>query len=634
MDTAACPRAGNAPAATAAPLPGVVLAALGMVFGDLATSPLYSLQEAFGVHGVRPTPGNVIGVISLAFWALVGVVSLKYVLLIMRADNNGEGGIMALLALARASLLDRPRLRWWVVMAGLTGAALFFGDSVITPAVSVLSAVEGLELAAPAMTPWVLPISVAILVALFALQRYGSARIGTLFGPVMLAWLLAAGVLGFNAMLRQPQVLAAVNPLRALEFFQRNGFAGFTTLGATVLVLTGAEALYADMGHFGARPIRVAWLVVALPCLLLSYFGQGAVLLLQPDAAVRPFYRMVPGWALYPMIALATAATVIASQAVISGAYSMVRSAIQLGYLPRMRVAQTSSRVRGQIYLPVVSGLLLLLVLAAVLGFRSSGALAAAFGIAVSGTMLVTTVLVVAVMRGVWRWSWWVVVPLGAAMLLVDLAFFAANLMKLGSGGWFPLVLGIAMLVVMATWRRGRELLFTRIRGEGVPLEPCMVSLSDHPPTRVPGTALFLTTEPALVPQALLHNLKHNKVLHERNVLLTVDILDAPRARAGERVSIESLGQGFHRIRARFGFAEEPDVLQALDACAAHGLGFDLMETTFFTSREDVIAGERTGMARWRDRLFAFLTRNALPATSFFRIPDNRLIEIGRRVAI
>jgi len=613
-------------------LPGLMLAALGVVFGDLATSPLYSLQEAFGSHGVRPTPANVLGVVSLAFWALVGVVSLKYVLLIMRADNKGEGGIMALLALARSSLMERPRRRHWVVLAGLTGAAMFFGDSVITPAVSVLSAVEGLEIAAPALAPWVLPLSIAIVVGLFALQRFGSARVGGWFGPVMLSWLLAAGVLGFFAMLRQPQILSAMNPLHAWSFFARNGFAGFTTLGATVLVLTGAEALYADLGHFGARPIRLAWTTIALPCLLLSYFGQGAVLLLDPTAATRPFYRTVPQWALFPMIGLATAATVIASQAVIAGAYSMVRACIQLGYLPRMRVLHTSSRVRGQIYLPLVSGLLLLLVLAAMLGFRSSGALAAAFGIAVSGTMLTTTILIVVVMRRVWAWRWPVVVPLGLAMLAIDLAFFGANLMKLRSGGWFPLLLGALALVVMTTWRRGRELLTQRNRRDSLPLGPCLVSLRDHPPTRVAGTALFLTNDPEYAPQALLHNLKHNRVLHERNALLTVEILDEPYAR--ERVRIDAHDADFHRICARFGFAETPDVPAALQACGEQGLDFDLMETTFFTSREDVIAGDRTGMALWRDQLFALLTRNALPATSFFQIPDNRLIEIGRRVAI
>ncbi|BDU15210.1 potassium transporter Kup [Lysobacter auxotrophicus] len=543
-----CTRCDSKPPAA---LPGLMLAALGVVFGDLATSPLYSLQEAFGAHGVRPTPANVVGVVSLAFWALVGVVSLKYVLLIMRAHNKGEGGIMALLALARSSLMHRPRRRHWVVVAGLVGAAMFFGDSVLTPAVSVLSAVEGLEIAAPELAPWVLPLGITIVIGLFALQRFGSARVGGWFGPVMLSWLLAAGVLGFLAMLRQPQILAAMNPLHAWAFFARNGFAGFTTLGATVLVLTGAEALYADMGHFGARPIRVAWTTIALPCLLLSYFGQGAMLLLDPTAAARPFYRTVPHWALFPMIALATGATVIASQAVIAGAYSMVRACIQLGYLPRMRVLHTSSRVRGQIYLPLVSGLLLLLVLAAMLGFRTSGALAAAFGIAVSGTMLTTTVLVVVVMRRVWTWPWIAVVPLGVAMLAIDLAFFGANLMKLASGGWFPLLLGIIALIVMTTWRRGRELLTQRNRSDSLPLGPCVRSLSDHPPTRVSGTALFLTNDPDFAPQALLHNLKHNRVLHERNALLTVEMVDEPYAH--ERVRIDAHGEDFHRICARYG---------------------------------------------------------------------------------
>jgi len=605
-----------------------------VVFGDIATSPLYALQEAFGAHGVRPTPANVLGVLSLTFWSLVGVVSLKYVLLIMRAHNKGEGGIMALLALAHAALSDRPRLRWWAVTAGLAGAALFFGDSVITPAISVLSAVEGLKVAAPGLEAWIVPLSVLILIGLFAMQKFGTARVGNLFGPVMLVWLLVIGILGLTSLIQQPQVLVALNPWHAVAFFARNGFAGFTTLGATVLVLTGAEALYADMGHFGARPIRLAWTTVALPCLLLSYFGQGALLLADATVASGPFYRMVPSWLLYPMIGLATGATVIASQAVISGAYSMIREGMQLGYLPRMRVLQTSSQVRGQIYLPAINGILLVLVLAATLGFRSSSALAASFGIAVSSTMLMTTVLVLIVARRLWHWSRLAVVPLAAVLLTVDLAFVGANLMKLGSGGWFPLALGAVAFIVMTTWRRGRELLGAQIRDQGVPLDPCVASLREYPPRRVPGTALFLTTEPTLAPQALLHNLKHNKVLHERNVIVTVEVLDEPFAPAHARVAVARLGGELYRIRARFGFAEDPDVPAALDACAVRGLGFDLMETTFFTSRENISAGDRTGMAGWRDRLFAFLSRNAMPATAFFRIPDNRLIEIGRRVAI
>jgi len=625
---------GDSHAIQQAALPAMALAALGVVFGDIATSPLYALQEAFGAHGVRPTPANVLGVLSLTFWSLVGVVSLKYVLLIMRAHNKGEGGIMALLALAHAALSDRPRLRWWAVTAGLAGAALFFGDSVITPAISVLSAVEGLKVAAPGLEAWIVPLSVLILIGLFAMQKFGTARVGNLFGPVMLVWLLVIGILGLTSLIQQPQVLVALNPWHAVAFFARNGFAGFTTLGATVLVLTGAEALYADMGHFGARPIRLAWTTVALPCLLLSYFGQGALLLADATVASGPFYRMVPSWLLYPMIGLATGATVIASQAVISGAYSMIREGMQLGYLPRMRVLQTSSQVRGQIYLPAINGILLVLVLAATLGFRSSSALAASFGIAVSSTMLMTTVLVLIVARRLWHWSRLAVVALATVLLTVDLAFVGANLMKLGSGGWFPLALGAVAFIVMTTWRRGRELLGAQIRDQGVPLDPCVASLREYPPRRVPGTALFLTTEPTLAPQALLHNLKHNKVLHERNVIVTVEVLDEPFAPAHARVAVERLGGEFYRIRARFGFAEDPDVPAALDACAVRGLGFDLMETTFFTSRENISAGDRTGMAGWRDRLFAFLSRNAMPATAFFRIPDNRLIEIGRRVAI
>ena len=615
-------------------VPALAVAALGIVFGDIATSPLYALQEAFGAHGVRPTGANVLGVLSLTFWSLIGVVTLKYVLFIMRAHNKGEGGVMALLALAQGALRDRPRLRWWAVMAGLAGASLFFGDSVITPAISVLSAVEGLKVAAPGLEAWVVPVSVLILVVLFAMQRFGTARVGKWFGPVMLLWLLVIGALGLGSLLQRPEVLVALSPHHAVEFFLRNGFAGFTTLGATVLVLTGAEALYADMGHFGPRPIRFAWIAVALPCLLLSYFGQGALLLADPGAAVGPFYRMVPHWALYPMIGLAALATVIASQAVISGAYSMIREGMQLGYLPRMRVLQTSSQMRGQIYLPAVNAILMVLVLAATLGFRSSSALAASFGIAVSGTMLMTTILVLIVVRRLWHWPLLAVIPLALVLLGIDLAFVGANLMKLGSGGWFPLALGTVVFVVMATWRRGRELLTAHVQSQGVPLAPCIASLTEYPPTRVPGTALFLTTEPSLVPLALLHNIKHNKVLHERNAIVTVEVLDEPYAEPGERVCIEEMGGGFYCIRARFGFAEAPELPVALDACAMRGLDFDLMETTFFTSRENIIAGDRTGMARWRDLLFAYLTRNAMPATAFFRIPDNRLIEIGRRVVI
>ena len=620
------------PAST--PLAALTLGALGIVFGDIATSPLYALQEAFGEHGVRPTGENVLGVLSLTFWALIGVVSLKYVLFIMRADNKGEGGIMALLALARRALNEQPRLRWLMVMFGLAGAALFFGDSVITPAISVLSAVEGLKLAAPGLDRWIVPLSVLILIGLFWMQKHGTARVGAWFGPVMSLWLLSIGLLGLTALWQRPAVLAALDPRLAVMFFMRNGFAGFTTLGATVLVLTGAEALYADMGHFGARPIRIAWTFIALPCLLLSYFGQAALMLDDPAAAAGPFYRMVPTLLLYPMILLATAATVIASQAVISGAYSMIRESMQLGYLPRMRVLQTSEQVRGQIYLPAVNTMLFVLVLAATLGFRSSSALAASFGIAVSGTMLMTTLLALVVARRLWHWPLPVVLALGVLMSVVDLAFFGANLMKLENGGWFPLALGLATFAVMATWLRGRRELIRRQRTEGMPLVPLIESLTGGPVTRVSGTALFLTTNADVAPVALLHNLKHNKVLHERNVIATVEQLDDAYAEPDERITIESLGHEFYRLQLRFGFAETPNLPGALDACAARHLTFDLMQTTFFTSRESFISLERPGLGQWRDKLFAYLARNAMPATAYFGIPDNRLIEIGRRVMI
>ncbi len=614
--------------------PALVVAAIGIVFGDIATSPLYALQEAFGKHGVSPTAANVLGVLSLTFWSLVLVVSLKYVFFIMRADNKGEGGIMALLALARRALKDRPRLRAAAITTGLLGAALFFGDSVITPAISVLSAVEGLKVAAPALERWIVPVAALILVGLFLVQKHGTHLVGKWFGPVMTLWLLSIGALGLTSLLQQPQILTALNPQHAVAFFFRNGFAGFTTLGATVLVLTGAEALYADMGHFGARPIRVAWTTIALPCLLLSYFGQGALMVADPAAAAGPFYRMVPTLLLYPMILLATAATVIASQAVMTGAYSMIREGMQLGYLPRMRVLQTSDEVRGQVYLPAVNALLFVLVMAATFGFGSSSALAASFGIAVSGTMLMTTLLALVVARLQWHWPVWAVAALGAVMLMIDLAFLGANLAKIASGGWFPLALGTVVFVVMVTWAQGRRLLIARIAEGGVALEPFVDALMAHPPTRVPGTAVFLTTDPDSAPQALLHNLKHNRVLHERNVVLTVDALDDAYVESAERLVIEPLAHDFFRIRVRYGFAEEPDLPDALDACAIRGLGFELMHTTFFTSRENVISGRRPGMAPWRDHLFAFLARNSMAATAFYRIPDNRLIEIGTRVAI
>ncbi|WP_257387485.1 potassium transporter Kup [Tahibacter caeni] len=614
--------------------PGLALAALGIVFGDIATSPLYALQEAFGTHGVAPTPANVLGVLSLVFWSLIGVVSLKYVLFIMRADNKGEGGIMALLALAQRAARGQARLSRGVAALGLLGAALFFGDGVITPAISVLSAVEGLGVAAPSLARWIVPITIVILIGLFALQSRGTASVGRLFGPVMLVWLVSIGLLGLNALLREPQVLAALSPHHAIGFFLANGFAGFTTLGAVVLVLTGAEALYADMGHFGRPPIRVSWSLVVLPCLLLSYFGQGALLIGDPQAAANPFYRLVPQALLYPVIGLAAAATVIASQAIISGVYSMTREGIHLGYLPRMRVIHTSEDTRGQVYLPGVTAALFVLVLAAAAGFGSAARLAAAFGIAVSGTMIVTTLLALLVARRLWQWPRICVLALGAVLLVVDLAFFGANLLKFGDGGWFPLALGLVMVLIMSTWRRGRFLLMQAMRKQKIALADFVLGIAAHPPQRALGTAAFLTGDPNGVPHALLHNLKHNQVLHERNLIVSVETLDTPFAEPGERRAVEALGGGFHVVRLRFGFAEQDDVPAALEQLVLDGEAVDPLRTTFFLSRETIVATERPGMALWRDRLFAYLARNATPATAFFRIPPNRLVELGSQVEI
>lgn len=615
-------------------LPSLALAALGVVFGDIATSPLYALQDAFAARGVSPTPENVMGVLSLTLWSLILIVSLKYIVFIMRADNRGEGGGMALLALARHAVRENKNLRVTVVTLGLIGVALFFGDSVITPAISVLSAIEGLEVATPAFRPVVIPITIVILIALFTLQRHGTSRVGRLFGPIMAFWLFVIALFGIVAVVQTPAVLAAASPHYAVVYLANNGFAGFSSLGAVVLVLTGAEALYADMGHFGAPPIRAAWFLLTLPALLLNYFGQGALLLHDPSVAGAPFYHLVPTQVVYPMVALACIATVIASQAVISGAFTMVREAVQLGYLPRMRVRHTSSEIRGQVYLPAVNGVLLALVVAAVLGFRSSDNLAAAFGIAVSGTMLISTLLVLVVARRLWHWSAVAIAAFACVFVVIDIAYFAANAIKIESGGWFPLALGGIMFVAMLTWRRGRELMAQQIRGEGMPLAMFVDTVCAHPPQRVPGLAVFLTASTDVTPQALLHNLKHNKVLHEQNVVLTTQVMDEPRVSAGERVEVSRLDCNFWRMTLRFGFAENIDIPQCLAKLAIPDLHFDSMGTTYFASLENIEPGNRRGMARWRDMLFVFLARNAQRATEYFEIPSNRLVEIGRRVEI
>ncbi|MGH8184688.1 MAG: potassium transporter Kup [Rhodanobacteraceae bacterium] len=616
-------------------LRALAFGALGVVFGDLGTSPLYTLQEVFSSdYGLGVSRDTVLGVLSLVFWALLVVVCIKYVIFVMRADNKGEGGIMALLALAQRSVRGMPRLRWLVAVVAIFGAALFYGDGVITPAISVLSAVEGLKLAAPALTRWVMPISVVILLGLFLLQKFGTARVGGLFAPVMCVWFVVIALLGVNMIVRAPQILIALNPYYAVRFFHSHGIAAFVALGGVVLALTGTEALYADMGHFGKKPIRIAWLGFIWPALLLNYFGQGALLLHDPQAAGNPFYLLVPHALLIPMIVLAAAATVIASQAVISGAYSMTREAAQLGFSPRMRVVHTSSRMSGQIFVPWINGMLLVLVLAAVIGFRSSENLGAAYGIAVTGTMVTTTLLALLVALRLWHWKWYAVIALGIPLLVIDCAFFGANLLKVEHGGWFPLALGILVFTVMTTWRRGRELVLRQLKHGGLALSPFVTSIAEHPPTRVPGTAVFMTANLNAVPHALLHSLKHFKALHERNVLLSVETLEAPYADHAERIELHDLGHSFHTVMLRFGFMEDPDVPAALTECTACGLAFDMMDTTFFLSRETVVATKRPGMALWRDKLFAFMTRNAMPATAFFHIPGNRLVELGTQVEI
>jgi KUP system potassium uptake protein len=614
------------------------LLALGIVYGDIGTSPLYAVKETFAPgHGIDLTTANVLGGLSTIFWALMIVVSVKYVTLIMRADNRGEGGIMALVALASASVRSlRPEWRKRLLIGGAIGAALFYGDAVLTPAISVLSAVEGLQVGTPALKPYVLPLAVGVLIALFVFQRHGTAAVGALFGPVTLAWFLALGAAGIYGIVQNPTVLGALNPWYAYHFFTSHVLASFVVLGSVVLAVTGAEALYADMGHFGKAPIRLAWFGLVMPALVLNYFGQGALLIANPVAVENPFYLLVPGWALYPMVALATAATVIASQATISGAYSMTRQAIQLGFLPRMNIVHTSESTIGQVYIPTINWILLAAVLAAVIGFGSSSELASAYGVAVTATMLVDTVLTFFVVRYGWGYPLVLCVAATGFFLVVDLAFFSATLLKVADGGWFPLAIGALVFTVMTTWRHGRELLLERLRESSVPLRPFLDSLFIEPPQRVTGTAVFLTATPESTPHALLHSLKHYRVLHERNVFLTVEFHDVPWVLFKNRVECEALGHDCWRVLVRYGFMNRPDVGDALELCGPAGLQIDSREVSYFLSREKIVpsAGAKKGLARWRDHLFTAMARNAGNVTDFFNVPDNRVVELGTRVQI
>ncbi len=614
----------------------LALAALGIVYGDIGTSPLYAIRESFyGTHGIAVTPANVLGVMSLVFWSLVLVVTIKYHIVIIRADNKGEGGVLALMALVNGSRLARGlSTRRIMIVLGIFGSALLYADGALTPAISVLSAVEGLEIATPGLASWVIPITLMILIGLFLLQSRGTARIGSVFGPVMCAWFVTLGVLGLSQIIRQPGVLAAVSPYYGVRFFADNLGRGFVVLGAVFLVVTGGEALYADLGHFGHRAIQIAWFSIAFPCLLLNYFGQGALLLRDPAAAVSPFYHLAPSWALYPLIALATAATIIASQAVISGAFSLTRQAVQLGYSPRLRIEHTSSREIGQIFVPAVNWALMLLTCALVLGFRTSSNIAGAYGVALSTLMLITTLMFYVMCREVWRWSITRAALVVGLFLLMDIPFFAANALKIRYGGWVPLAIAGVVFLLMTTWKRGREILNKRMLEKTVPLKMLLADLAAEPPIRVPGTAVFMYGSTDGTPPALVHNLAHNKVLHEKIVFLTVVTEDVPYVPAAERVTGKRLGKGFHSVVARYGFTEDPEIDDVLAACRVKALDIRIEGTTFFLGRETLVASDRPGMVEWREKLFAFMSRNAMRATAFFKIPANQVFEVGAQVEL
>jgi KUP system potassium uptake protein len=622
------------PEAGAPSLLAVCTAALGVVYGDIGTSPLYALKECFAPeYGVAPTSANVLGVLSLIFWSLNFVVSFKYLTYIMRADNRGEGGIMALLALLhpRRPGITRGRL---LLGLGLFGAALLYGDGVITPAISVLGAVEGIGVAAPGLPAWVIPlVSALVLVALFLFQRFGTARVGAVFGRVMITWFLAIAALGVHGILQHPRVLAALNPWYALSFLFRDGTRGFLVLGAVVLVVTGGEALYADMGHFGRRPIRLAWFGVVLPALVLNYFGQGGLLVANPAAASNPFYALVPGWALYPMVALATTAAVVASQALISGVFSLTRQAVQLGYSPRVTIRHTSITEIGQIYLPEVNRLLAIACVVLVLTFQSSGNLASAYGIAVTGTMAITTLLFCVVARDLWRWPWLKVGALGTLFLAVDLAFLVANADKVAKGGWFPLVVALGVFALMTTWKRGRHIVSDILRENALPVELFLQDIARKHPHRVPGTAVFMTSDPAGVPVVLLHHLKHNKVLHETVILMSVEGVEIPYVAAEDRYESDTLGEGVHRVVARYGFMETPDVPKLLRHLeVTTGLRTRPQETSFYLGRETLLPTGNSRLSSWRKKLFIVMARNAQPATVYFRLPANRVLELGAQI--
>ena len=613
----------------------LALAALGVVYGDIGTSPLYTMKEVFsGNHPIPLTPDNVLGILSLIVWALIVIVSIKYVVFIMRADNRGEGGIMALIALALHDAKGNPKRERWIMLVGLLGAGMFYGDGMVTPAISVLSALEGLDVATPAFKPYVIPMTLLVLFLLFFFQKRGTASVGALFGPVMMLWFSTLAVLGAVSLVSNPVVLKALNPIYGLRFLFENRGLAIVAMGAVVLAITGAEALYADMGHFGARPIRQAWFGFVIPSLIINYFGQGALLLTDPGSVDNPFYHLAPDWALLPLVVLSTAATVIASQAVISGAFSVTRQAMQLGFVPRFEVKYTSEREHGQIYLPGVNWGLFLAVVILVLGFQSTNNLAGAYGIAVTGDMVITSTLAIVVAARGWGWGWQRAVALFACFLVVELTFLYANVLKIPDGGWFPLMIGSLVFLLMSTWKRGGQLLSSRTSGEAIDLDIFIDALMISPPTRVEGTAVFLTSRNDRVPNSMLHNLMHNKVLHERVLVVSVEVFDVPYVPEIDRVEIHQLKGNFYRLNVQYGFKDDPNIPQALALCAQQGLEIDMMSTSFFLGRATLVPKIGSEMAYWREKLFVLLFRNASSATSFYKIPTNRVVELGSQVVL
>jgi len=615
-------------------LAALTLGALGVVYGDIGTSPLYALKEVFAHGHVPLTPQNIYGVLSLVFWTLTVVVSVKYVVLILRADNNGEGGLIAMLALASQAVKDRPVLRRRLLMIGIFGTAIFFGDGVITPAITVLGAIEGLEVAAPGLHHYIVPLSLVVLTLLFLVQRHGTATVGKLFGPVMVLWFAVLAVLGLSQIVTNPAVLAALSPHYALDFLLGHPAIAFIALGSIVLCVTGAEALYADMGHFGKRPIRLAWFSLAMPALVLNYFGQGAMLLAHPENVKNPFYEMAPPWAVYPLIGLATLAAVIASQALITAAFSVTKQAMQLGYLPRLRILHTSVRETGQVYVPFVNWGLYACIVLAVVTFGSSSKLAAAYGIAVTIDMLITTTMTFFVIRYGWKYPWPLSMAATGFFFLVDFTYFSANVIKVFDGGWFPVVIGGVMFMIMMTWKQGRRLMAERLREDAIDLKSFLDAVFVSPPTRVAGTAVFLVSEQGLTPNALLHNLKHNKVLHETNLFVTVKLHEVPWIGFEKRCEMEPLGRDCWQVTVHFGFKNEPDVPEALNFLRTRGCQMDDMETSYFLSRDIVIPTFGSGMASWREKLFAGMHRNAAAAADFLSLPTNRVVELGSKVEI